>query len=531
MDSWNLGDLFESVADVASYREAVVTDGVRLTYAELDARANRLAHVLAARGVGRGDHLGLVLRNGHEYLEAMLAAFKVRAVPININTRYTTAELRYLLADAAPTVVIHEPDLGERIGTAIDELGLPATTLARGDGYEQALATAPSHRPAGPRSGDDLYLLYTGGTTGLPKGVVWRHEDLLFAALGGGNPGGDPVGSPAELVEHALVGRHRCLPASPFAHGTAHWMALATLLNGGTVIVDTGPAFDAVRLWSLAEREAATMLVIVGDAFGRPLADALEREPDRWQLDDLLVIMSGGAILSGRVRQDLLTHLPWAVVVDGYGTSETGGQGQMPLWAGQPAPTLPRFHVDEFTAVLDDAGRPAPPGSGLVGRLARRGRIPVGYHGDPEGSAETFTVLHGQRWSVPGDLARVEPDGSVTLLGRGSSSINSGGEKVFPDEVEIVLKAHPAVFDAVVVGLPDTRFGERVAAVVQAQRGRPLDSADLDRHCRSHLADYKVPRRLVVVDEVRRHPSGKPNLSWARDCLLVESGGGTIPDE
>ena len=522
MESWNLGDLFESVVDVASDREALVTDHVRLTYWELDARANRLAHVLAERGVGHGDHVGLVLRNGPEYLEAMLAAFKLRAVPINVNTRYTTDELRYLLADAAPTVVIHEVDLDDRIRTAIDELGLRANTLSRGDDYEHALAAAPAHRPPGPRSGDDLYLLYTGGTTGLPKGVVWRHEDLLFAALGGGNPGGDPADSPAEVVEHARVGRIRCLPASPFTHGTAHWMALTTLLNGGTVLVDTGLTFDAIRLWSLAEREAATMLVIVGDAFGRPLADALEREPDRWQLDDLLVILSGGAVLSGTVRQELLGQLPWAVVVDGYGTSETGGQGQMPLWAGQAAPTLPRFHVDETTAVLDDAGRPAPPGSGLIGRLARRGRIPIGYHGDPEGSAETFTVLHGQRWSVPGDLARVEADGSVTLLGRGSSSINSGGEKVFPEEVEIVLKAHPSVFDAVVVGLPDERFGERVAAVVQARPGRPVDPADLDRHCRSHLADFKVPRRLVLVDEVRRRPSGKADLAWARDRLLAE---------
>ena len=520
--SWNLGDLFEGVVDAISDREAVVSDEIRLTYGDLDRRANRLAHVLADRGVGPGDHVGLVVRNGHEYLEAMLAAFKLRAVPINVNVRYTADELRYLLRDAAPRVVLHEADVAEQLHAALGDVAPGTGTLAL-DRYEAALADAPDVRPQAARSGDDRYLLYTGGTTGLPKGVVWRHEDLLFAALGGGNPGGDPVTAPEQVVERARDGRTRCLPASPFTHGTAHWMALSTLLSGGTVVIDVGVAFDAARLWSLAEREAASTLVIVGDAFGRPLADALRREPDRWQLDDLLVILSGGAVLSGTVQQELLAQLPWAVVVDGYGTSETGGQGQMPAWAGQATTTLPRFHVDEDTAVLDDAGRPAPPGSGLVGRLARRGRIPVGYHGDPEGSAGTFTELHGQRWAVPGDLARVEADGSVTLLGRGASSINSGGEKVFPEEVEIVLKAHPAVFDAVVVGVPDARFGERVAAVLQARAGLEVDLASVERHCREHLAAFKVPRRVVVVGEVRRRPSGKADLGWAQGVLAATS--------
>jgi acyl-CoA synthetase (AMP-forming)/AMP-acid ligase II len=465
-----------------------------------------------------GDHVGLVLRNGHEYLEAMVAAFKLRAVPVNINTRYTAVELRYLLRDAAPAVVIHEPDVHGPLEAAIAELSLATRTLSR-DHYAAVVAAAPAGRIAMDRSGDDRYLLYTGGTTGLPKGVVWRHEDLLFAALGGGNPGGDPVQAPAEVVERARQGRARCLPASPLTHGTAQWTGLSTLLSGGTVLLDPAATFEADRLWSLAEREHASMLVIVGDAFARPLADALARAPDRWQLDDLLVILSGGAVLSGPVRQDLLAQLPWAVVVDGYGTSETGGQGQMPRWAGEKATALARFHVDEDTVVLDDAGRPAPPGSGLVGRVARRGRIPIGYHGEADGSAETFTVLHGQRWAVPGDLARVEADGSITLLGRGASSINSGGEKVFPEEVEIVLLSHPEVFDAVVVGMPDDRFGERVSAVVQARPGVDLDPDLLDRHCRQHLAAFKVPRRVVFVDEVLRRPTGKPDRAWARELL------------
>lgn len=520
MLTWNLGDLFEAVVDAVGDRLAVVAGARRLTFRELDERASRLAHVLEAEGVGPGDHVAVALRNGNEYLEAMLAAFKLRAVPINVNTRYTVDELTYLIADATPQVILHEPDRTDRIAAALAG-GPDIACLARGEAYEAALAASDPRRPEVERSGDDRYLLYTGGTTGLPKGVVWRHEDLLFAALGGGNPGGDPVTEPAEVVEHARTGRTRCLPASPFTHGTAHWTALSTLLHGGTVIVDTSPTFDAGHLWDLADEERATILVIVGDAFARPLADAVAAEPDRWKLDDLLVVLSGGAVLSPVVRDALLEHVPWVVVVDGYGTSETGGQGQMPIWAGQPPTALPRFHVDEFTTVLDDAGRPAPPGSGLIGRLAKRGRIPLGYHGDPERSADTFVDLHGQRWAIPGDLGRVEADGSITLLGRGASSINSGGEKVFPEEVERVLKAHPDVFDAVVVGTPDARFGERVAAVVAHRIDRPVDLASIEAHCREHLADFKVPRRVVIVDEVLRRPSGKADLEWAAATVLA----------
>jgi acyl-CoA synthetase (AMP-forming)/AMP-acid ligase II len=322
------------------------------------------------------------------------------------------------------------------------------------------------------------------------------------------------------VARRALDGRTRIVPASPFTHGTAHWTALATLLNGGAVVIDTGSSFVAERLLDLADREHATMLVIVGDAFARPLVAALDAAPDRWPLDDLLTILSGGAVLSPSTRDHLLDHLPWIVIVDGYGTSETGGQGAMPVWAGQRSATaLPRFHVGEDTVVLDDAGRPAAPGSGLVGRLARRGHIPVGYLDDRELSAATFTTIGEVRWAIPGDLARVEGDGTITLLGRGSSSINTGGEKVFPEEVELALKGHRDVYDAVVVGVPDDRFGERVAAVVQVRPGADLDVTALQQHCRNQLADYKVPRH-IVVDEVRRRPTGKADLRWARTRLL-----------
>lgn len=520
MSTWNLADLFESVVDVVSERPAIVTATHLLTYGDLEDRANRLAGALADMGVDAGTRVGVALHNDHPYLEAMFAAFKLRAVPININTRYTEGELAHLLDDAQPAVVIHETDLTQRLDHAAASIGLAPRTLAMGD-YEATLASQDGTRQAIERSGDDRYVIYTGGTTGRPKGVLWRHEDLVFSALSGANPGGEPPGHPDEVPRHAVVNRARCLPASPFAHGTASWMALTTLVSGGTVVVDAAPTFDAERLWDLAEREHASLLVIVGDAFALPLADALHAEPHRWQLDDLLVVLSGGAVLSSSTRARLHAQLPWAVLVDGYGTSETGGQGQMPYWAGQDAFALPRFHVEETTVVLDDAGRPAPPGSGIIGRLARRGRVPLGYLNEPEGSGTTFVELSGQRWAIPGDLGRIEGDGSITLLGRGSSSINTGGEKVFPEEVEIILKAHAAVFDAVVVGLADARFGERIAAVVALRPGHQVDRAKLEQHCRTHLAPYKVPRTVAFVEAIQYRPSGKADLRWAAEALAA----------
>ncbi len=515
--SWNLGDLFESVAAAVPDRTAVVADGSELTFATLDERADRVAHVLAAGGVGVGDRVGIALRNGHEYLEVLIAAFKLRAIPCNLNTRYTAEEFADLLADVEPAAIVHEPDLSARIPA-----GAAPFRIARGAEYEAALAAAPAGGPvvAG-RSGDDHYLIYTGGTTGRPKGVLWRHQDLLVAALGGGTGWSEPVETPDQVVAAARRGRSVVLPASPLTHGTAQWSALGTLLAGGTVILDVGESFDAARLLDLAEAWSVSLLVIVGDAFARPLADALAAEPERWDLHDLVVVHSGGAMLAPTTRAELLGLLPWVALVDGYGTSETGGHGQMLAFAGQAATALPRFHVDENTTVLDDAGRPAPPGSGLVGRLARRGHLPIGYLRDPEGTDAVFISIAGSRWAIPGDLARVEADGTVTLLGRGSSSINTGGEKVYPAEVEIVLKAHPAVLDAVVVGVPDTRFGERVAALVEPRREGTVHPDELEELCRARLADFKVPRPVLVVEALERRPSGKPDLVAARAQLVA----------
>jgi acyl-CoA synthetase (AMP-forming)/AMP-acid ligase II len=515
---FNLADLFESVADAVPDREAVVCGDRRLSFAQLDERANRLAHALAERGIGPGDHVGLYLYNGSEYLEGMLAAYKLRAVPVNVNYRYVADELRYLLADADCKAVIHEPDFAGLLDAVRPELALLTATLARGDDYEAALAASSAANDFPPRSADDLYILYTGGTTGMPKGVMWRHEDIFSAALGGaGTLTGVPIVTPEQLAPLAVNGRIRGLPACPFMHGTAHWMALSVLYAGGTVIVSTDRSFESGRLLALSADESVSFLVIVGDAFARPLVDALEADAGLGgRLAGLSVILSGGAILSPAVKEALARLLPSTLVVDGYGASETGGQGQMvagPSGSG----TKPRFAVNDETTVLDEDFKPIAPGSGAVGRVARRGHIPLGYYKDEVKTAATFPVIDGVRWAVPGDFATVETDGTITLFGRGSVSINTGGEKVYPEEVESVLKAHPAVFDAVVVGVPDDRWGERVAAVVQLRAGTSAPSSEqIAEHCRGSLAGYKVPRDLVVVESIVRSPSGKPDYRWAK---------------
>jgi acyl-CoA synthetase (AMP-forming)/AMP-acid ligase II len=515
--SFNLADLFRVVATAVPDKEAVVDGDRRFTYRQLDERSRRLASVLAAEGVGPGDAVGLHLHNCSNYLEGMLAAYLLRAVPVNVNYRYVADELRYLFDDAGLVALLHEPQFAGVIDDVRSAVPSLRFTLARGEAYESALAAVePLDPDAVPgRSGDDHYILYTGGTTGLPKGVVWRHEDIVFAALGGG--GQPPITSPEELAERAAQGRTRMLPACPFMHGSAHWMGFSTLFTGGTVVIDPAPGFDPDRLWSLVAAEGVTFVVIVGDAFARPLVDALDRRTTTADVASLTVILSGGAILSPTVKDALLERLPGCLVVDGFGASETGGQGQMVAVPGASG-GHPRFTMDANTTVLDDDLRPVVPGSGVVGRLARRGRVPLGYHNDPAKTAATFPVLDGVRWAVPGDLATVEDDGTITVFGRGSVSINTGGEKVHPEEVESALKDHPAVFDAIVVGVADERWGQRVAAVVELREGvtevPTLD--ELATHARERLAGYKVPRSLVVVDEIVRSPSGKADYRWAK---------------
>ena len=493
--SGNLGDRFLAAADASPDREAVVVHGdepVRLTYAELRDRVERLTAVLRGRGVRAGDRVGVLLANGNEHLEVLLAAFLLRAVPVNLGLRDHPDEQRAVLDASRASFLVREHD-GDPL--------LPES-LVRGAAYEAAIAGAASVPSIEGRSGEDEYVLYTGGTTGRPKGVRWRHDDLYRGALA---PAGDEV----------LGGRAvRCLPASPFAHGTGQWMALRSLLHGGTVVCRRDRSFDPEATLVAIDDEAVSFLVVVGDAFALPLAELVAASPERWSLTSLTTMLSGGAPLSPSVKRTLLSLLPTMLVVDGFGASETGGHGQMVNVAGAVADGAPRFVVDEDTAVLE-------PDEHGLGWLARRGAIPLGYDGDDDATARSFPVIDSVRWALSGDRARREADGTVTVFGRGATTINTGGHKVQPEEVERCLRSHPAVADVIVVGVPDDRFGERIAAVVAPRHDARPTLESLRRHCDRVLAGYKAPRHLVVVDRVHRSSAGKADYAWARQVATA----------
>jgi 3-oxocholest-4-en-26-oate---CoA ligase len=522
---FNVADLFESVVDAVPDRPAIVCGEDRLTFAQLDARANRFAHALAARGVKARDHVGIYLYNSVEFLEAMLGAFKLRAVPININYRYVEDELRFLFDNADLVALVYPRELGARVAAVAPQVAKLRLLIAVEDGskvdrgrasdYETLLATSSRERGFPARAGDDHYVIYTGGTTGMPRGVMWRHEDVFFAGLQGGNPGGAPIERPEELAGIALGNSDPLtfLPAAPFIHGAAQWAALIGLFGGGKVVIVPGWSFDATIAARLIEAERVNTIILVGDAMARPLAQALEAAAGKVDTSSLVVIASAGAVLSDTVKEALGRVLPETMILNNFGATETGHQGTM--YPGSEAKGLLTFGSDGSTTVLGDDHRPMAAGTGAMGRLARRGRIPIGYYKDAEKTAATFVTIDGERWVIPGDMATIEADGRITVFGRGSVCINSGGEKIFPEEVEAAIKAHPDVVDAVVVGVPDDRWGQRVAAVIQTREGREITLAAIDAHCRTKIAGYKVPRQLRIVEQIVRHPSGKPDYRWA----------------
>jgi 3-oxocholest-4-en-26-oate---CoA ligase len=533
---FNLADLFEIVVDTVPDRPALVAGAERRTYRQLDQRSNRFAHRLGDLGVEPGSHVGILAHNRVEWAEAMIGCYKARTVPVNLNYRYVARELSYVVENAELELLVFEERLAPLVAETLDghsrreHLHLmamsdgPDTTgppLAA-DRYEEGLEASSAVRGFGPRSPDDIYVLYTGGTTGMPKGVLWRQEDIFFAAMGGGGWGAEPIATPDELADRITrddAARAVMLVVAPLMHGNAQWVMWNAFMMGGTAVLYTENRYDPDRVLRLVDEERVVSIGLVGDAMARPLADALAGAPrGTYDTSSLLVIGSGGAMLSSTVKEELKQELPDVLIMDRFGSSESGAQGAVAEGA-----VGPRFAMGGDTSVMDDDLRPLAPGDGRIGRLARRGRIPIGYYRDQAKTDATFPVdPDGVRWSVPGDLASVEPDGTITLHGRGSASINTAGEKVFPEEVEAAVKTHPGVFDAIVVGIPDDRFGERVVVVVQPRpRHGPPTLEQLQAHCRVQIAGYKIPRQLLAVDAVPLTAAGKPDAKAARELFLA----------
>jgi 3-oxocholest-4-en-26-oate---CoA ligase len=520
---FNLADLFEHAVDHFGDREYLVAGDRRRTYAEMDARANRLAHHLAAEGIGPGDHVGIYGVNSVEWIETLWAVFKLRAVWININYRYVEDELAYLFGNAHLKALVHDAAFTDRVDGVLGSLPGLSHRLVIGGDFEDAMVGQSPDRDFAPRSGDDRYILYTGGTTGMPKGVVWRHEDVFFA-LGGGIDvvGGTKVDRPEAMVEKGQSqAPTTSLPIAPLMHGATQWGVMGGSFVGNKIVLVS--KFDPHRVWQLVGEEGVNLIMITGDAMGRPLIETMRERGDEYDLSSLVAVGSTAAVFSPSVKDQFFERFPSLVLSDAVGSSEGGANGYTLVAQGKTAMKGgPTVNAVQDSVVLDDALREVEPGSGVVGKIARKGNIPIEYYKDPEKTAATFiTAPDGTRYVIPGDFATLEADGTITLLGRGSVSINSGGEKIFPEEVEAAVKAHPAVYDAVVVGVPDERWGQRVAAVVQARDGFTPTLDDLQSHCRTKLAGFKVPRELYLVEVVQRSPSGKPDYPWAQKVATM----------
>jgi len=525
-------DILRAIARDRPTAEHTVAGDRRLTWAETDDRSDRLAGVLASAGLGctaeratlprhrsGQHHLGILTYNRLEYLESMVGCWKARVAPFNINYRYGPSELEHLLTLAATSALVVQGSLAERVAGIVDRLPDLRLILQVDDGsgaeripgaldYEEALRSsggAPTDRAPSP---DDLYLLFTGGTTGLPKGVMWRNGDAVTECFNGSRRARDL----ADFVAAAETGL-RSLPAAPFMHGAGHWSALRALLGGGTVIVpEHDGRLDPDAVWAMVDREQVNLMLIVGDAFARPLIEALDR--GHHDGSSLNVLVTGGAALSPGVARSLLERLPTLMIVDGFGSSEAGGQMTRVTTSGNP--DTPGFKTNDRTFVLsEDRSRILPPGDPETGWLARSGRLPLGYLDDAEATERTYPTIDGERLVVPGDRARVLADGTVHLLGRESGCINTGGEKVFAQEVELAVVGLAGVADCLVIGTPDERWGHVVTVVVEPLPSETIDLDTVRRGLDGVIADYKIPRRLVIVERIERGPNGKADYRWA----------------
>jgi 3-oxocholest-4-en-26-oate---CoA ligase len=519
----NIADLFEHAVDAVPERLAIACGDAEVSYRQLEARSNQLAHHLAAAGIGTGDHVGAYGRNSIELVETFLACYKLRAIPVNINYRYVATELHYLFSEAELKALVFDRQYSGKVAALLPDFPHLGSVLAINDGSDEdlppgavdfatAVAGESAERDFGERSPDDIYMLYTGGTTGYPKGVLWRHEDV-WRTLGGGIDfvTGEPLADEWEQIRRGTAGPAGLvrLATAPLIHGSAQWSTLPALFAGDSVVLM--PQFDAHEVWRAVQRHKVNSIVVVGDAMARPLIEAYEQE--QYDCSSVLSVSSNGSIFSATVKDQYLRLLPNVVITDAIGSSETGFTGLGFVSATTRRAEGPTVTAGPSTIVIDEHNRPVGPGE--VGRIARGGHIALGYFKDPVKTAALFVEVDGVRHTVPGDYARVEADGSITLLGRGNTCVNTGGEKVYPEEVEGALKSYADVFDAMVIGVPDDRLGQRVAALVQPRDGHGIDLVKLEEYLRTQIAGYKVPRSVWLVEDIGRTPAGKADYRWA----------------
>jgi acyl-CoA synthetase (AMP-forming)/AMP-acid ligase II len=525
MNKWNFADVWETVAEAVPDRIAQIHGDRRISWRETSCRADGVASALIGAGLSRQDKVALYLYNAPEYMESAFACQKVSLVPVNTNYRYGVEELDYLWTDADVVAAVFHGAFTERVAELrqrtdrriwihVDDGTEPCPEWAVP--YEHAASGDPVPRPP-TRSGDDLLLIYTGGTTGRPKGVMWRQHDLYRVSDTMHDPDEMDLAVVSARLEAAGAGPTG-VSAAPLMHGTGYVFSGTIFSRGGTLVHQQSRRFDAVELLDTIDQHQITALCIVGEAFGRPLVDALDAEPTRWDLSRLAAVSSAGMVWRAKSKQRLLRHAPNAILVDLLNSSEASGMGRSVTSTRRDGATG-SFRLGPNTLVLDDDGNPVTPGSGVIGRLAVRGNLPMGYYKDPAKTAQVFPVVDGVRYSFPGDYATIEGDGTVRLLGRGSGVVNIGGEKVYPEEVEETLRGDPAVFDTIVVGVPDDRLGEVVGCVLQFAEGADPDVSAIMTRARTKLASYKVPRQVVVVEAVPRAPSGKPDLVRVKELL------------
>jgi fatty-acyl-CoA synthase len=524
---WNFGDILDTVEPLIPPDHPAFIHGKRVvSHGEAHKATNNLARALIARGAAPGDKIAIYMRNRPEYLMAVAAGWKARLTHVNVNYRYTPEEVWYIFDNSDAQTVVYASEFRDAVSEIRPRLPNVKTWVeVSADGqvapFAERFEALAAEGNGGPldiaRSGDDQFFIYTGGTTGMPKGVMWAHQDLREITLQAARRMGPVPETLEALAEHTrLVGpMGRIIPAPPLMHGTGLLTGMGTMMSGGTVITLEGATFDAEELLTAIDRHKPQSLVLVGDSFGRPILNALNANPGRWDVSSILMVISSGVMWSQEVKHGMLEHMPQAMLNDGFSSSEALGMGASVMAKGVEVKTA-KFVLGERCKVFDEHDNPVEPGSGVPGLVAIGPPNPVGYYKDEEKTARTFREIDGVRYSIPGDWCLVEADGTLTLLGRGNACINTAGEKVFPEEVEEALKTHPTVEDALVVGLPDEKWGQAVTGVVTLAEGAELDEAGLRAHVRKHLAGYKTPKRIVLADRDIRAANGKADYPAAK---------------